>query len=964
MKLTVALLASLIGFARSLPAEQPVDYVRDVKPILAERCYGCHGAIRQKAGLRLDTADLIRRGGESGPAIVPGRSDESLLIEKVTGGADSLERMPPAREGVALGESEIGILRAWIDRGAVAAPELVPADPRRHWAYQPPARPAAPQPDRLGWSRNPIDAFLATARQEMGLRASPPVGKDLWLRRVYLDLVGLPPTRQELLAFRVDETPGADERVVDRLLTSPRHGERWGRHWMDVWRYSDWYGLGQEPRYSHPNIWYWRDWIIEALNGDKGYDRMVVEMLAADELAPDQPTSVRATGFLVRNWDIFSRNTWLANTVEHTARALLGITIQCARCHDHKFDPIAQSDYYRLRAFFEPVHIRIDRVPGQPDRAKAGMPRVFDDFLETPTHLFVRGDESRPDKRPLTPATPAVLGGEVGITPVQLPIAASCPDKRDFVIRETVAAGEQAIASAKHALALARQDHAQKSQALAGAGEIERQAETKHQASLGKPELTKQARKEAIAAVGKLVRARLAVEDATAEVAQTESALSLALARQAALTSVLCVERLEDEGAKGDSSEAWLGAARRVAAAQKQLAVHEAAHNCLLAQRALDRARRTLNGLAATGDPPKDATLQAAIQKVSGEVVDARSRLVESKKGLLKAEAAAKEPPTTTYTPRALVFHRAKTTYRDEPSNKPYPKVSTGRRLALARWIVDPRNPLTARVAVNHIWMRHFGEPLVASMFDFGLRTKRPVHHELLDWLAVEFIESGWSMKHVHRLIVTSQAYRMCSGGGPADAGCARIDPDNHYLWRTNVRRMEAEVIRDSLLHLAGRLDFTMGGADLPLATADTGTRRSIYYRYARDDRIPFLTMFDAPNVEECYRRDETIVPQQALALSNSAVALARAAEIATAIDKEVGDSDTPSMRTAFVVSAFERILGRRPTNAEQAECSQALDRLRDVFTAENRPENVPHRRARAALVHVLLNHNDFVSIR
>jgi hypothetical protein len=209
---------------------------------------------------------------------------------------------------------------------------------------------------------------------------------------------------------------------------------------------------------------------------------MVVEMLAADELAPDDPASLRATGFLVRNWDIFSRNTWLASTVEHTARAFLGITIQCARCHDHKFDPIAQSDYYRLRAFFEPVHIRIDRVPGQPDRAKAGLPRVFDDFLETPTHLFVRGDEIHPDKRPLTPATPPVLGGEVRIAPVQLPIAASCPDKRAFVIRETLAAGEQAIATAKNALALARQDLAQKTQSVTGAGEIERKAETTHQA--------------------------------------------------------------------------------------------------------------------------------------------------------------------------------------------------------------------------------------------------------------------------------------------------------------------------------------------------------------------------------------------------------------------------------------------------------------------------------------------------
>jgi hypothetical protein len=392
--------------------------------------------------------------------------------------------------------------------------------------------------------------------------------------------------------------------------------------------------------------------------------------------------------------------------------------------------------------------------------------------------------------------------------------------------------------------------------------------------------------------------------------------------------------------------------------------VHEANHECLVAQRALDVARRTVDALTITGGSAKDPNVQAAIQKASGEVVDAGARLAGAKKQLIKAEATAKEAPTTVYTPRPLVFHRAKTSFRDVPSNKPYARVSTGRRLALARWIVDRRNPLTARVAVNQIWMRHFGEPLVTSTFDFGLRTQRPIHHELLDWLAVEFMESGWSMKHLHRLIVTSQAYQMQSTGGKADVENARIDPDNHYLWRMNVRRMEAEVVRDSLLHLAGRLDMRMGGPDLPVKAAETINRRSLYYRYARGDRIPFLVMFDAPSVEECYRRDETIVPQQALALVNSGVALARAAEIAATIDNEAGKSDTADVRTAFVISAFERLLGRAPTDGEQRECAQALDRLGSVFATEGQAKQLAHLKARAALVHVLINHNDFMSIR
>ena len=257
-----------------------------------------------------------------------------------------------------------------------APPEPTPVDPRKHWAYQPPARATPPRPADGNWAQNPIDAFLAAGYQARGLRPSPPARKDLWLRRLYLDLIGLPPTHEALQAFLADRSSDAETRVVDRLLADPRHGQRWGRHWMDVWRYSDWYGLGDEIRYSHPHIWRWRDWIVAGLNADKGYDRMIEEMLAGDELAPDDPATVRATGFLVRNWDVFNRNAWLASTVEHTARAFLGVTIQCARCHDHKYDPISQADYYRFRAFFEPYHIRIDRVPGEPDRTKAGLSRA------------------------------------------------------------------------------------------------------------------------------------------------------------------------------------------------------------------------------------------------------------------------------------------------------------------------------------------------------------------------------------------------------------------------------------------------------------------------------------------------------------------------------------------------------------------------------------------------------------
>ncbi len=529
IRIYLAVTAALGLLTIAISPARAADYVRDVKPLLAERCSGCHGAIRQKGGLRVDTADLLQRGGESGPAIEPGKSQESLLIERVTAaGANRSMRMPPPGEGVALDDAEIGVLRQWIDEGAIAPPETIPPNPRRHWAYVPPARPAAPGPADDRWSSNPIDAFVASGHRSRGLSFSPQAGREILLRRVYLDLVGLPPTPEELHQFLGDSAPGAYERVVDRLLASPRYGERWARHWMDIWRYSDWYGLGAEARYSHPHIWHWRDWIVSALNADEGYDRMVTAMLAADEVAPNDAERAAATGFLVRNWDIFSRNAWLGNTVEHTAKAFLGMTIQCARCHDHKFDPISQRDYYQFRAFFEPVGIRIDRLPGQPDRNRGGMPRIFDDFLDSPTYLFIRGDEKQPEKHPLSPATPAVLGGEVWIKPVSLPAVVSSPDKREFVIRETVEASEKEVERAANEQAKAAEKLDRKAKTLAAAVCSEHDQQAQFHASLATLDDMKVLRVAAAAAVNALALARLEVDEARLDHDLAVSALSVA----------------------------------------------------------------------------------------------------------------------------------------------------------------------------------------------------------------------------------------------------------------------------------------------------------------------------------------------------------------------------------------------------------------------------------------------------
>ena len=954
------------------------DYATEIRPLLERRCLSCHGALQQKGGLRLDTATHLRTGGDSGPSVNLADPQASLLLQRVTE-TDPAQRMPA--EGLPLTAAEVAGLRAWITAGAIGpANELPQKDPREHWAYRPPTRPRLP--DAVPPDSNPIDALLQAARQSKGLTVAPPVQKDLWLRRVTLNLIGLPATRAELHAFRDDHTDSAYESVVDRLLANPAHGERWARHWMDVWRYCDGYGRPPELLFSHHHIWRWRDWIVDSLNSGTGYDQMVMAMLAGDEMAPEDPDTLRATGFLARNWETFNRNKWIEMTVEHTSRAFLGTTIQCARCHDHKYDPIAQADYFRMRAVFEPHHIRIDRLPGQSDRIQHGLVRVFDDFMTTPTHLFIRGDEAQPDTSiAIQPGLPAAFGGSFEVRPVTLPVAAYDPDKRAFVIEEARAAADSTVAKASEAQKSAQTALQQALQSQTATDQALRDAELVLQ-SASKPEEQTAARAAAIAATEQSARVHRAVIEARQGVGRADAGLVAAEAAREALLAVLTVEKLEDEGAKASNSAVWSDAAQKALAAQRLLAINVAIVNETVAQQAVEKASVAVDGLIAAMTDPKEESLKAPLAKATTTLVELREKLAAASQQRAAAEKESGQPLTTDYKPRKLEYPRAKTTYREDPSSAPYSQTSTGRRLALARWIADRGNPLTARVAVNQIWARHFGQPLVRSVYDFGLRTPQPLHHELLDWLAVELMDSGWNMKHLHKLIVMSQTYRMQSSSAHLNDPNQAIDPDNHYYWRMNQRRMEAEVIRDSLLHLAGRLDPTRGGPALPIAAADEGLRRTIYYHHARDERMLFLTLFDPANIEECYRRDETIVPQQAIAFMNSKLVFDRADDIVKAVSAkwgEVNDAD-------FISTVFEQLLGRSPSETEQAV---ALDGLQRLATLENsatnsataplvpaqttaagtapapgQPASTPQERARAALIHVLLNHNDFVSIR
>jgi hypothetical protein len=757
-------------------------------------------------------------------------------------------------------------------------------------------RPSLPVVRDFSASRNPIDVFLAAEHEKSGLTTRPEAPREDLLRRLTLDLTGLPPTTEELHAFMTDRGSNAYEKVVDRLLASPRYGERWGRHWMDVWRYSDWAGFGAQVRDSQPHIWHWRDWIVESLNEGKGYDRMVVEMLAADEITPTDNSALRATGFLVRNYKLLSREKWLQDAVDHTAQAFLGITLGCARCHDHMYDPLTQKEYYRVRAIFTPHNVRIDRLLGWPDTTKNGLPRVYDADLKAPTYLLLRGDDRTPDKTALSAGVPEALGGSFNVEEIKLPRYASMPERRPFVVSELIANLERTVTMHDADMAVAEW-RARLGALSAGL--------------TGKPATI----------LGGLAAQPLLELDRQATVMACEAAVEVV--RRYRLMAE--VEQLEDAGRS--ATPEWEKAARALVVTERRFAYLKARNRFFMLRHGLVK-------------PDPKVKLPLAKQ------------LADAEKAVARAEADLRLPPSTKYTSRPM---------------KVYPAASTGRRLALARWIAHRDNPLAARVAVNHVWLRHFGQALVPSVFDFGRNGQPPSHPALLDWLAVEFMERGWNLKALHRLIVTSSAYQRDSK--PDAAGLAR-DPDNVYLWRFAPRRVEAEVVRDTIFFLSGRLDSSMGGPDIPHSQGLVVPRRSLYFQHAAEKQMEFLRLFDGASVTECYERRQAIMPQQALALANSDLTLKHARLTARRLHTTAGKDSA-----AFVRLAFEHILSRRATQEENATCLAFLQaQAARLVAARPRvtppdgdgaaPASDPALRARENLVHVLFNHHEFMTIR
>lgn len=774
--------------------------------ILRKRCGACHGSAVALSGLRMDSRESVLHGGSRGAAVSPGSATDSLLYRLVARRAEPA--MPPTG---AIPEAEVEVLRQWIDQGFVwpGATATEPAPAPSWWAFSPPRKPVPP-----AGADNAIDAFIQARLAQKGLQATGRADRRTLIRRVYYDLWGLPPTHEETAAFVADPSPDAWNKLVDRLLESPRYGEKWGQHWLDLVRYGDTAGFETDP--YHLDSWRYRDYVIRSFNQDKPYDRFVQEQLAGDELWPEDADAVTATGFfrvgphrdLQVKVEKQNRVEKLADYVQTTSEALLALTVGCARCHDHKFDPISQKDYHRMQAIFEPA---INK-----------------------RHML----------------QPLALLDEVNRT------------KREFRLYQ--------IGS--------------------------------HLRELQAP-YEKRLRDEKLKHLPEAVRVAFNTEKA-------------------------------DRTPEQESMVSQYASLARVTDAEVRAALSDGDRE------RLEETERMLSAIFKGYGPPPfvdgigdgDGEFPDSYVWIRGNP-DARGDTVRA--GFLSVLGGGEIPPSKD--PR-----------------------STGRRTALARWLTDGKNPLVARVAVNRIWQWHFGRGLVPTASDFGIRSGDPSHPELLDWLAVTFVEQGWSFKTMHRMILRSEAYQR---DWRAPESVAEKDPENVYLARFSRRRLSAEEVRDSVLVASGMLNLSMGGipAVPPLEAEELHGiigrteeawpvslnpgqfhRRSIYLLSRRTFTQPMFLAFDKPDgILSCARRGESTTAPQSLTLLNSGFMVEQARRLAKIAPEPA--------------AMWRRVLGRSPTAAE-------LDWANE-FIADQAAREASTAVAQAELARALLNLNEFLYV-
>ncbi len=848
-----ALVSNLVGLSAVLAltsllpagvaAQSGVEFFsHEVRPIMERTCWNCHSDQIQSSGLDLSTREGALLGGLRGPAIVPGNAADSLLFRQVAG-----MEGPAMPLGIPLTEEEIEVFRTWINEGAewdarpattasgdgfTAFATVVPDSARQYWAFKLPEK--QPLPDISSFD-HPIDRFLEQKRAEVEVIAAQKADRATLLRRAYLDLTGLPPSVEETQEFLADSGPDAWEQLIEKLLDSPQYGERWGRHWLDVARYAD--SDGYEQDVDRTNAWRYRDYVVNAFNNDKPYDQFIIEQLAGDELDDTTHETRIATGFLragprvnfrekdnpERRWE------YLDDVLETVGRGVLGMTIQCARCHDHKFDPILQKDYYSLTsAIFG--YVETD-WPMLPDEQAL-------EYLEKTQEL----------------------------------------DSRVAAVREQIREIEQ-------------------------------------------PYLTE-----------------LKVERIRNEFPQD------------ILDAVLTPEQERTDGQQLLAAQVLtIGVARnRVDAAMSEL---DKTRREVLRKRIQDmEAERpeepAMIEIVTDGD--YRYTPDRAGDNVLG-CPECRIKMDEPGSFLHQGSERYEVPPANfllrgdpfSLGPEMEPAFLTVATYGNPPTEVPRANGRTsGRRLALANWIASEDNPLTARVWVNRVWYHHFGRGVVASLDNFGMVGDRPTHPELLDWLAIEFMDNGWSTKGLHRLIMTSEAYQMASSFINEQNSLA--DLENHFMWRYRPQRLEAEAVRDVILATSGGIDLKVGGKPIfphiPQEILDTAVlfgrwdnqvdgpevwRRSLYVYRRRTLSFPFFETFDLPDQNQTINtRNTSTVAPQALTLMNNPFVLSQAELFSDTIEEKV-----PYNVDQQVEMVYQTALTRPPTQ-EEAEVGRQLVEL------------------------------------
>jgi hypothetical protein len=973
---TVAVLSWFPSARAAEPDAKAAFFTDAVRPIL-RRCVACHGGAEPTGGLDLTTRANALKGGDSGPALQPNDAPKSLLFGKV-----SSRKMPPKKP---LSDAEVDVLRRWIDDGAVwdgVVRSAERADAADWWSLQKLTRPEPPAVKNKDWVRNPIDAFVLARLEERGLKPTAPADRVTLIRRVTYDLTGLPPTPDEIDAFVKDDAADAYEKVVDRLLASPHYGERWGRHWLDVARFSESDGFERDKLRDHS--WRYRDYVVQSFNDDKPYTQFVKEQIAGDVLDPVTPGGIVATGFLTAGpYDEAGnssvsvllkariREEELEEMVGLVGQTFLGTTANCARCHDHKFDPILQKDYYRLKAVFEGVRDG-NRAVLTPEQAKerdekiARLTRRIDDDAKRLAVVEQAGREKVLRDRP-----PAAADG----APKPLARWSFEADARDAVGELHGALeggavvengrlklnGTGAFLRTPPLKADVREKTLEAWVSLAnltqrGGGVLS--LETKDGRVFDAVVFGEREPGKWIAGSSNFHRTRDL--DAAAETAKPGDPVHMAVVYKA--DDSIAVYRNGAPYAPAYTPTGTDAALRTYAGGDGRVLLglrHTGAGNGFFAgevaeARLYDKALSAAEVAASFKAGPVKVSPEELLKALTreqrrerDEAADELARLREELSSLGSPPqawcAVPASPPPTFVLKRGDVEKSGEQVAAGGLSAVTAPSPDFGlafdapegeRRRKFAEWVAGPDNPLTVRVMVNRVWHYHFGRGIAATPNDFGFNGERPTHPELLDWLASEFIAQGWSVKKLHKLIVTSATYQQ---GSAYDAKAARQDADDRLLWRFAPRRLEAEAVRDAMLAAAGRLNDAVGGPSFRPFTVTVFNshfytltdpdepeynRRTIYRINVESAKSPLLEAFDCPEPStKTPRRGVTTTPLQALGLMNNIFVLRMSRSFADRVTKEAGADPEAQARLAYRLA-----LGRPPTK-DEAERTAALVR-------------------------------------